>query len=198
MGREHILLDGNTGAEGDRRRLHAEQGLHGTIVVEQYGHFNRLVLNGTLWGTQFNDKFRRHYADDLGLIVPGCPWDIIAAAGANAVYNPPLDPLTYYHRTGPIGAMFRELRAQRRGRMQRRDRDTESRGRDGSGLRAAGTDDYLLRVRPRSQTAGGRQRQVLYLHIRRPQAQGQRSTSASANRERNWRRTRSGNTHSSS
>ena len=81
---------------------------------------NTATLTGScstasLWGTQFNDKFRRHYADDLGLIVPGCPWDIITAAGANAVYNPRLDPLTYYHRTGPIGAMFRELRARKKG-----------------------------------------------------------------------------------
>jgi hypothetical protein len=84
-------------------------------VVEQYGHFNRLVLNGTLWGTQYNDKFRRHYADDLGFIVPGCPWDMLTAAGANAVFNPRLDPLTYYHRSGPIGAMFRELRTRKKG-----------------------------------------------------------------------------------
>lgn len=45
--------------------LHSEKGLHATIEVELRGHFHRLVLNGTLWGTQFNDKFRRHWADDL-------------------------------------------------------------------------------------------------------------------------------------
>lgn len=40
---------------------------------------------------------------------------MITAVGANAVYNPRLDPLTYYHRTGPVGAIFRELRARKNG-----------------------------------------------------------------------------------
>ncbi len=44
---------------------------------------------------------------------------MIAVAGANLSFDPRQEPLTYYHRTGPVGAMFRELRTpQGRGRRE--------------------------------------------------------------------------------
>ena len=43
------------------------------------------------------------------------PWDAIALEGALATWDPRQEPLTYYHRTGPVGAMFRELRTRKNG-----------------------------------------------------------------------------------
>jgi hypothetical protein len=99
----------------DAPPLHSEKGLHGTLVVESHGRFHRLVINDTLWGLQFNDKFERHWMDDFCRVVPGSPWDMVAAFGVNATFNPRLDPLSYYHRTGPVGAIFRELQTRKNG-----------------------------------------------------------------------------------
>ena len=46
-------------------------------------------------------------------------------AGANQAFNPRQEPLTYYHRTGPVGAMFREVYTRKDGA------DREGRRRDG-------------------------------------------------------------------
>jgi hypothetical protein len=99
----------------DRDVIHSVQGIGGPIEVESVGRYNRLIINDILWGMQFNNKFVRHWLDDLGFLVPGSPWDIVTIATANALYNPREEPLTYYHRTGPVGAIFRELRTRRNG-----------------------------------------------------------------------------------
>jgi hypothetical protein len=96
--------------------VHSEEGVGGRIEVEAVGRYNRLIINKLLWGTQINETFVRHWADDLGFIVPGSPWDVVVTAGANAAYRPREDPLSYYHRTGPVGAIFRELRTRKSGK----------------------------------------------------------------------------------
>ncbi len=46
--------------------------------------------------------------DDLRLLGAFSPWEAVALAGAREAWDPAKDPLTYYHRTGPVGAIFRE------------------------------------------------------------------------------------------
>ncbi len=72
----------------------------------------------TLHGRQFRSRFRdgdgREYGvpprvgDDLRMLGASSVWESIALAGARGSWDPTGDPLTYYHRTGPVGAIFRE------------------------------------------------------------------------------------------
>jgi len=109
------ILGPTTIREATGGQIHSERSFFGILKVEQNGHYNRLVHGTTLHGTQFNKKFKRHYADDFQMLILNSPWDILAVAGANATYNPREDPLTYYHRSGPVGAMFREVYSRKNG-----------------------------------------------------------------------------------
>jgi len=51
--------------------------------------------------------------DDIRLLGTFSPWESIALAGARGAWDPTKDPLTYYHRTGPVGAIFREAFARK-------------------------------------------------------------------------------------
>jgi hypothetical protein len=75
----------------------------------------RLVHGTTLHGTQIR-RLENNVFDYFQQLLPPTPspLDAIAATGAIQKFNAPEEPLTYYHRTGPVGAMFRELR-QRKG-----------------------------------------------------------------------------------
>jgi hypothetical protein len=95
--------------------VHVERSFFGILKVEKRGTFNRLVHGTTLHGTQFNEAFVRHWRDDLQFMIPNSPWDVVVIAGANWHYDVRQEPLTYYHRTGPVGAAFRELRTRKGG-----------------------------------------------------------------------------------
>lgn len=95
--------------------IHVERSFFGILKVEQRGTFNRLIHGTTLHGTQFNEHFVRHWRDDLQFMIPNSPWDVVVIAGANWHYDVRQEPLTYYHRTGPVGAAFRELRTRKGG-----------------------------------------------------------------------------------
>jgi hypothetical protein len=95
--------------------VHVERSFFGILKVEQRGTFNRLIHGTTLHGTQFNEHFVRHWRDDLQFMIPNVPWDMVVIAGANWHYDVRQEPLTYYHRTGPVGAAFRELRTRKGG-----------------------------------------------------------------------------------
>ncbi len=96
--------------------VHVERSFFGILKVEKRGTFNRLVHGTTLHGTQYNEYFVRHWRDDLQFMIPNNPWDVVTVAGSNWVFDPRQEPLTYYHRTGPVGAVFRELRCRHGGR----------------------------------------------------------------------------------
>jgi hypothetical protein len=83
------------------------------IVMGEY-HFRKLVHGTTLHGTQIW-KHNRHVLDDFQLLTAGNVWDNLAVAGAQMSFNACEEPLTYYHRTGPVGAMFSELRTRKNG-----------------------------------------------------------------------------------
>lgn len=102
--------------------IHAERSFFGILKVEEHGQYNRLVHGTTLHGTQVNENFKLHWADSIQMQVrPTSPWEQIAVIGANLSFNPREEPLTYYHRTGPVGAMVRELRTRKGGADRKAD-----------------------------------------------------------------------------
>ncbi|MBN9122889.1 MAG: fused MFS/spermidine synthase, partial [Planctomycetes bacterium] len=70
--------------------------------------YRRLVHGTTLHGTQVS-QHDRHILDDFQLLTAMNPWDNLAVLGAIQRFDMRQEPLTYYHRTGPVGAMFGEL-----------------------------------------------------------------------------------------
>lgn len=82
------------------------------VVMGEY-RYRRLVHGTTLHGTQVY-KHDRHILDDFQMLTAANPWDNLATWGAIHSFDMSQEPLTYYHRTGPVGAMFDEL--QRRGK----------------------------------------------------------------------------------
>jgi hypothetical protein len=101
--------------EPTEETLHSEQGVAAKLDVERRGVFNRLIVGGVLHGLQFNERFVRHWRDDFSLIVPGSPWDVLLTAGMLDSFNAREEPLAYYTRTGPVGAVFSELRCRKAG-----------------------------------------------------------------------------------
>jgi len=76
--------------------------------------YHRLVHGTTLHGTQIR-RMDNNVFDTLQFLTALNPWDNLVVAGANHAFNPREEPLTYYHRTGPVGAMFSELRSRKGG-----------------------------------------------------------------------------------
>ncbi len=88
----------------------------GKPIVMGHYKYHRLVHGTTLHGTQVAEH-NRHILDDFQLLTAGNVWDNIAVAGVQTAFDARQEPLTYYHRTGPVGAMFAEL--------TRRDKDKQ-------------------------------------------------------------------------
>jgi hypothetical protein len=88
----------------DKRVIRTDRSFFGILKVEEYAYTRRLVHGTTLHGTQFTDPWP--FIDELKE-----PLSVLI--GAPPVYG--LDyrqePLTYYHRTGPVGHMFEVMRA---------------------------------------------------------------------------------------
>jgi spermidine synthase len=77
------------------------------VTVGRY-EYRKLVHGTTLHGTQVTHH-DRHILDDFQLLTVANPWDNVACLGAIQMFDMRQEPLTYYHRTGPVGAMFAEL-----------------------------------------------------------------------------------------
>jgi hypothetical protein len=73
----------------------------------------RLVHGTTLHGTQA--KTLTNHSRDLLQMLTVNPWDNLAVTGAITHFDMRQEPLTYYHRTGPVGAMFNEIRSRKGG-----------------------------------------------------------------------------------
>jgi hypothetical protein len=80
----------------------------GRLYLAGAYHYRKLVHGTTLHGTQVVRQ-ERHVLDDFQLLTAGNVWDNLAVAGAQTAFDARQEPLTYYHRTGPVGAMFAEL-----------------------------------------------------------------------------------------
>jgi hypothetical protein len=76
--------------------------------------YYRLVHGTTLHGTQAKVLYN-HPLDYFQMLTLD-PWQALAVTGAIDKFNIREEPLTYYHRTGPVGAMFTELRTRHGGR----------------------------------------------------------------------------------
>ncbi len=87
------------------RQLHHGTTLHGT----QYAYFPD--ENDSEGNVKLSGKLRsRHILDDFQIICPNItPWELIATTATIQAYDIRQEPLTYYHQTGPVGAMFAEL-----------------------------------------------------------------------------------------
>ena len=77
------------------------------IVAGRY-KYRRLVHGTTLHGTQVAEH-ERHFLDTFQVLTAANPLDNVTAFGVIQHFNMREEPLTYYHRTGPVGAMFAEL-----------------------------------------------------------------------------------------
>lgn len=88
----------------------------GKFLVEERGYFRRLVNTeiDTLFGTQINEPYIVR-ADAPNLFGVGTQWEVLAVTGAVARWDPTHEPITYYHRTGPVGALFYHLRTRKVG-----------------------------------------------------------------------------------
>jgi hypothetical protein len=87
----------------------------GKFKVELYGAQTRLVYNNILRGTQFNDRWHLHNADVPNMTGLFTQWESLAIVGGCHRWYVRDEPLTYYHRTGPIGAVFHHLRTRKGG-----------------------------------------------------------------------------------
>jgi hypothetical protein len=113
--------------------LHSEQGLFATIKIEEEQEFqrpnfkdengnnvysarivyHRMLVNNVLWGLQVA-KMEKNAFDIFAALAVN-PWDNLLMAGAVHAFDPRQEPLSYYHRSGPVGAIFHELRTRNGG-----------------------------------------------------------------------------------
>jgi hypothetical protein len=94
--------------------VYTDRSFFGILKVESRGVQTRLVHGTTLHGTQFNQNYLVR-ADAPVVFGVASPWDVLALEGALARWDARQEPLTYYHRTGPVGAMFHEIRSRKDG-----------------------------------------------------------------------------------
>jgi hypothetical protein len=76
--------------------------------------YNRLVHGRILHGTQIS-SMDNDFRDVFQCLTVMNPLENFAIANAIARFDPRQEPLTYYHRSGPVGAMFHELRTRKGG-----------------------------------------------------------------------------------
>jgi hypothetical protein len=102
-------------AQDDDENLKARLG---KFRVEERGYYTRLMFTGTntLFGTQINNNAQLHRADIPMILGSFSPWDTMATSGTLVNWNPRLEPLSYYHRNGPLGAVFYHLRTRNDGK----------------------------------------------------------------------------------
>jgi hypothetical protein len=82
-----------------------------TYVYEQALNFRKLSHGTTLHGMQASKAFTYRLWDDVPVLGAFSPWDVLLTLGAQGRYDYRQEPLTYYHRTGPVGHMVRRFRA---------------------------------------------------------------------------------------
>jgi hypothetical protein len=83
-------------------------------VIVSTTTFRRLVHGTTLHGTQIY-KVENTFDPAFQAFASTNPWHNLLVEGSNGIYSPRQEPLTYYHRTGPVGAMVHELRCRKGG-----------------------------------------------------------------------------------
>ncbi len=131
---EHVPITRGQSSPEDTPKLHSEKGIHETITIETDSDFqrpifknqnnetvwsgkidyHRLLVGRLLWGTQIREM-ENNVFDTFLILTAINPWDNVLMAGAVLAFEPRAEPTTYYHRTGPVGALFSELRSRKGG-----------------------------------------------------------------------------------
>ncbi len=76
-----------------------------------YEHdFYRLMHGTTLHGMQATETGTYPVQDDLKVLGAFSPWDVLLTRGAGAAWDLRQEPMTYYHRTGPVGKIMHRFR----------------------------------------------------------------------------------------
>src|SRR5439155_423146 len=88
-----------------------DTGEHERYQLPYYFRFRKLSHGTTLHGMQASESGTYPVLDDLKLLGGLSPWQAYGAAAAMAAWNLREEPLTYNHRTGPVGAIFHRFRA---------------------------------------------------------------------------------------
>ncbi|MCZ2342708.1 MAG: fused MFS/spermidine synthase [Bacteroidales bacterium] len=97
----HKLMHGTT--------LHGTQAVDGQTLTQPLtdlsgaGYLSRRSAN--IWHSEAVLR------DDLRLLGSATPWDTVLLAGLQQSWDFGQEPLTYYHRTGPVGEIFAEFRS---------------------------------------------------------------------------------------
>ena len=121
-------------AQNDPPPLHTENGIRDRLTVEaaetllrgidrktdeapapggRYS-YHRFLIGNTLHGSQAR-TLDNHFLDAFQCLTAANPWDNLANAGALHAFDMRQEPLTYHHRSGPIGAIYSELRTRKNG-----------------------------------------------------------------------------------
>ncbi|MBX9623333.1 MAG: fused MFS/spermidine synthase [Gemmataceae bacterium] len=97
----------------DTRTVHTERTFFGILKINDRRDSTyparSLVHGTTLHGTQFVGN-RINLFDVLMSVGATSPLEAALLEGSVVAFDPKQEPLTYYHRTGPVGAMFYHLR----------------------------------------------------------------------------------------
>ena len=72
--------------------------------------FYKLLHGTTLHGVQATKTWTIPVLDDVPLLTAMNPWTALAFHGMYSHWDMTQEPLTYYHRTGPVGAIVKRLR----------------------------------------------------------------------------------------
>ncbi|MGL6076581.1 MAG: spermidine synthase [Fimbriiglobus sp.] len=84
--------------------------------IQKYGYFfqqpfRKLLHGTTLHGVQADGTWLIPAVDDSRVFMAMSPWQSLAIQGMQQSFDMKQEPLTYYHRTGPVGAIFHRFRA---------------------------------------------------------------------------------------
>ena len=88
-----------------------EKGEWNRGIIVQKHEFRRLYHGTTLHGIQAAESSPNPLKDELQFFNSGSGWDTLVILGAQKSYDFRQEPLTYYHRTGPVGEAFHRARA---------------------------------------------------------------------------------------
>ena len=72
--------------------------------------FRKLLHGTTLHGVQAVGTWTVPVLDDVPVFAASNPWGVLAIAGMQKSFDFSQEPLTYYHRTGPVGAIVHRFR----------------------------------------------------------------------------------------
>jgi hypothetical protein len=102
------------------RILVQERSYFGTLKVSQNDYFIWLVHGTILHGQQARNSDSKAVPSGVLALAPSGPLEaaVLSALAWDEWQFPGRDPLTYYHRTGPVGSMFRAF-------WQRRPKNTD-------------------------------------------------------------------------